>query len=428
VTVSSSTITTSVTGGSVAALTVPFAHFQSLADVAQYINSQTGYSASLGTAVLGSLPGTALDQGTFNILSVNGAQNGRIKTDAYRMNQAVAATALVAFATAPTAGLPLVNANFTYLSGGARGATTNAIIQAALNACQAVNCNFVVPLFSQDASQDIVLGDTDPSSTYTIAAINAAVKSHVLQMSTVKRRKNRQGVVSVRDSFVNDQTSAANLASYRVACTFQDVKSQDSFGNITQQQPWMGAVLAAADQAAGFYRSITHKFINCSGIVDASGDFSDQNDTQVAEALQAGLLPIRRSQTGGFYFVSDQTTWGRDNNFYYNSLQAVYTADIIALTTALRMENQFVGGSTADISAAVALTYLDGIMADFRRLKLISPSDDAPAGFKNAVIQITGTAMIVSLEIKLTGTIYFIPINFLVSQVQQTASQPSTTF
>ena len=60
-------------------------------------------------------------------------------------------------------------------------------------------------------------------------------------------------------------------------------------------------------------------------------------------------------------------------------------------------------------------------MADFLRLKLIAVSDDAPKGFKNATIKISGTAMVVQIEVKLNGTIYFVPINFLVSQVVQAA-------
>jgi hypothetical protein len=61
-------------------------------------------------------------------------------------------------------------------------------------------------------------------------------------------------------------------------------------------------------------------------------------------------------------------------------------------------------------------------MADFLRLKLIAVSDDAPKGFKNASIKISGTTMVVNVEIKLAGAIYFIPINFLVSQVTQAAA------
>jgi hypothetical protein len=174
-------------------------------------------------------------------------------------------------------------------------------------------------------------------------------------------------------------------------------------------------------QAAGFYRAIVNKGANVSGVLHADGSFSDSNDSQIEDALVAGLLPIRRASTGGFTWVSDQTTYGKDANFVFNSIQAVYVADIIALTTAQRMEGAFVGQSIADVSAAAALSYLEGVMSDFFRLKLIAASDDAPRGYRNVLVQISGPTMKVSLEVKLAGAIYFIPISFLVSQVSQTA-------
>jgi hypothetical protein len=143
--------------------------------------------------------------------------------------------------------------------------------------------------------------------------------------------------------------------------------------------------------------------------------------TQVEQALLAGLLLIARKTTGGFAWVSDQTTYSRDGNFVYNSIQATYAADLVALSTAQRMELTFLGQSVADVSAAIAKATLDSIMTDFARLKLIAASDDAPKGYKNAVVQIAGPVMLVSLEIKLAGAIYFIPISFVVSQVQQSA-------
>jgi hypothetical protein len=60
-------------------------------------------------------------------------------------------------------------------------------------------------------------------------------------------------------------------------------------------------------------------------------------------------------------------------------------------------------------------------MSDFFRLKLIASSDDALKGYRNVLVQISGPVRKVSLEVKLAGAIYFIPISFLVSQVSQTA-------
>jgi hypothetical protein len=424
VVVGADSIALTPTGGSGTSHTLQFADYPTLADLATYINAQAGFTCAVGTTTLGQLAPTALDEGTFACGTTFGNQTLRLKVDAVKFWKAVSENSAVVQLgendKPATAGLPAVKAS-TYLAGGTRGATTDAIFNAAIDALETVQGNFLVPLFSRDAVDDIADGLTDSASSYTIDNINAYAKTHVLRMSTLKRRKNRQAFVSYRGTFSKAKDVASNLASALVSCAFQDFKGVSSTGGITQFQPWATAVNAAAMQAAGFYRSITNKGINTSGVLQAAGDFKDSNDSHVEDALLAGLLVAKKSSEGGYRWVSDQTTYSRDNNFVYNSIQANYVAAIIALTTAQRMERAFVGQSVADVSAALALSALEGIMANFLSLKLIAPSDDAPKGFRNAIIRISGTAMVVSVEVKLAGAIYFIPINFLVSQVSQTA-------
>jgi len=427
ITITETTLAITRSGGTGDDLALTLSDFSTIADLAAYINAQTDYSAAVGNTTLGQLPVTALDWVTAQgICSSFGAKNGRIKIDAYKFNKIINDQSSVVELTdgeRATAGLPAVALTTAYFSGGAKGATLAADVVAALAALEEVSCNFVVTCFSRDAADDIADGLTDSASTYAIDAVNAGLRTHVLAMSKLKKRRNRQGFASIETDFDAAREAASNLASFRVAMTFQDVKNLNSSGTIVQFQPWMGASVAAGMQAAGFYRAIVRKFANISGTVMADASFSDRNDTQMENALLSGLLPLRRHASGGFYWVSDQTTYSKDDNFVFNSIQAVYAADIIAMTTAQRMEDAFVGQSVADVSASAALTFLEGIMADFRRLKLIAASDDAPAGFKNARITISGSAMIVEVEVKLAGAIYFIPISFLVSPVQQTASQ-----
>jgi hypothetical protein len=421
---STGTFSTTVTGGSGANIaSTLLSDFPTIADLVDYLNAQTGYSASAGSASLGQLPLSALDEGVFTICSKWGAKNGRIKVDAYKFFLKLSESSLVqlgATAAAADAGLPAVK-SAAFLTGGTKGATTASTAVAAIDALENVRGNFVIPLFSRDAASDVLDGLTESGSTYTIDAINLAVKSHVLKMSTLKKRRNRQAFLSKSDAFAAQKEAASNLASSRCSMAFEDFKQLGGDGSITQFQPWMGAVLAAAMQAAGFYKAVFFKNINTVGIIHAAGDYNPQNDTHVEEALVAGLLPARKSLTGGFVFDSDQTTYTKDANFVFNSIQAMYAADIIALSTAQRMEGAFVGQSVADVSAAIGLSFLEGIMADFLRLKLIAASDDAPKGFKNARIKINGGSMIVEVEVKLAGAIYFIPISFLVSPVTQSA-------
>lgn len=418
-------ITITVTGGSGSDLgPLKLTDYPTVADLAAYIDSFPGYSAEPGTAVLGSQPSTSLDQGTFAIASTFGPNEaGRIKQDAYAIyNAMLANAALTMIATKVPAGLPAPTSAVAFLTGGARGATTDAIYAAAMTALTMVKGNFLVPCFSRDASFDIADGITDPGSTYTIAGIHANSRSHVLQMSTLKKKRNRQAFLSFRGTFSAAMNTAANLASARCSLCFQDVKDTGTDGSVDQFQPWMAAVKAAGMQAAGFYKAIFNKLVNISGELQAAGDFNDQDDDAMEEALEAGLLPIQTADTGGFTFVSDQTTYGRDNNFVFNSIQAMYVADIITLTLAQQMQQAFVGQNLADISASLALNTLEGIMQAMFKLKLITTSDDAPKGFKNAVIKITGPAMTVSLEVKEATSLYFVPINFQISQVVQTAS------
>ena len=425
-TITDTTLSTTVVGGAGGNLSITLADFPTISDLATYINSQTGYTCSVGTAVLGQLSSVALDNiSAASICSEFGEQPGRIKIDAYRMFAQIRDSSVLVQLNEPAvqadAGLPKVTTGIAYLAGGSKGGSTSADFTSAIDALAAVRGNFVIPLVSRDAASDIADGLTESSSTYSIDSINAYAKSHCLKMSTLKKRRNRQAFCSKLDTFSNAKGASANLASFRVSLAFQDFKQVNSQGILTQFQPWMGAVLAAGMQAAGFYRAIVNKGINTSGVLMRDGSFSDKDDSQVEDALLAGLLPARKSLTGGFTWVSDQTTYGKDSNFVFNSIQAVYVADIVALSTAQRMEAAFVGQSVADVSAGIAKAYLEGIMSDFMGLKLIAPSDDAPKGFKNLSVQISGPAMVVSLEVKLAGAIYFIPISFLVSQVTQTA-------
>lgn len=418
---------TTVVGGTGANLDLRLSDFRKISDLAAYIAAQSGYVAAVGSSLYGQLPTSSLDQGTWTIASDLGSKVGRVKKDAYdyfkRLTDGSGTVQLgLTDVEAAASGLPDAQAT-TFFSGGSKGGTTAAGLQSAIDALASLQGNFVVPLFSRDATDDIEDDETDSASTYTIDAIHAAVSSHVLEMSKLKRRRHRQGFLSHRGTFTASKTKAMNIANYRCSMTFQDVKAIDSTGAIKQFHPWMGAVMAAGMQAAGFYRAIVFKGVNCSGVVHADGTFTDQSDADLESAIENGLVAMQRPSTGGIRWNSDQTTYAADESFVFNSIQAIYASDTIALTVAQRMERAFVGQSVADVSASVALSYLQGIMADMKRLKLVAASDDAPLGYKNARIVISGNAMKVELEIKLAGAILFIPINFLVTQVTQSASQ-----
>lgn len=412
-------LTTTVVGGAGTSLSINMAQFTTVADLASFIASQAGYSATV-VAAARQLPPSALD--SVSAIGISSAINqpGRIKFANSAFIKAIGTSTAVSFVSTATAGLPSIMTSSAYLAGGARGATSASDIVNALDQLGGIQVNIIVPLFSQDATADIALGLTDSTSTYTIAAIQAATKNHCIEYSTPKLKRNRIAILSNLDTFVNDKSIAQGLAQARCSLAIQPSTQVNSLGVLTVFQPWYTACIAAGMQAGGFYKAIVNKYANVVSFTDPVG-FDSGSPGDVEDALDAGLL-ILTQDTGGNRWVSDQTTYGYDTNFVYNSIQAMYCSDLIALDLAQSFQQTFVGKSLADVDASVCLAYLSQKMTQYRQQKLIAPSDDAPLGYKKAKIQITAPTVNVSVEIKLATAIYFIPINLYISAVESTAS------
>jgi len=427
--ISGTTMTITLTGGASSALSpisVNLRNYRTVADLCQYLNTLSGFTAAPALASRGSVYSVNLDDGTYTFATDKGAKTGRIKADgydtAYNVNTQSTLVDLDPPGTATKLlGLPATSTG-VFMAGGSKGSTSNANIQGALDALKTCRGNFVVPLFSNDASVDIAEDLTDDASSYDIDSIIAMAKSHVLACSTLKQGRYRQAMLSYNDTFANCMNAAGNTAQPRCTMVFQKVKTTNASGNLTTFNPWMAAVLAAAMKAAGNYRSLTGKFINISGIIDPSG-YNNQNITAEENALLAGLLPIIHEEDGGYTWVSDQTTYTQDSNFFFNSTSAVYNGDIVALTAQKRMGLAFKGQSLADVSAETGKTVLKAILDDLKALKWLAPSQDAPKGYKEPVVRIVnGMAMVCSAEVKVSTDIKFIPITFLVTPITDSSN------
>jgi hypothetical protein len=414
------TLTTTVTGGSGGNLLIELSQYSTIGTLAGFIASQPGYSCSVVPAA-NQLPTSALDDVSAIGIASTGAgdEPGRVKDSLYSFEQAMSVSRIMTFAATATAGLPAPMSLPAYLSGGARGATLAADVVNAVDDLASITCNIIVPLFSQDATADIAAGQTDPGSTYTIAAIDALLKSHCLEMSDPSLDKNRICILSNNGTFAAAQMVAQTLASFRCSLVFQNVTQVNSAGVITQFQPWYAATVACGMQLGGFYKSICNKYANLISVIDPS-DYNSGDPGDTSEALSAGLLPLW-TDVGGPKWVSDQTTYLTDTNFVYNSIQAVYDADVITIDLKSSFTQAFVGQSLADVSAASASAFLTQKMASYMQLKLIAPSNGAPLGFNNAKISIVAPTMTISVNIYLATAIYFIPITFSISAVQQSA-------
>ena len=411
-------LTTTVVAGSGSNLSVNLDEYTTMADLAAFVNSQAGYSAT-SVAASNNLSPLRLDQTSFDAASSVGAEPGRAKKAAYNFAVKVNESAVVDFEFAASAGLPAEMATPAYLQNGAKGSTSAADIVNAIPALEGIKVNFVLPLFSRDAADDIADGLTDSASTYTIDAINFAIKSHVLAMSTIKIKRNRIAVLSKDASYADAKSHAQSIASFRAVVCMQKSSQVDAQGNVKEFAPWHTAAIAVGMQSAGFYRSLTNKFANVISYKDPSG-FDSGNIGDVEDGIDAGIMFLQK-ETAGNKWVVDQTTYGFDGNFVYNSLQAVYMSDVLAIQLAESLERFVVGKSLADINAAAIAAFIAKKMEEYRKLKIIGASDDAPLGYKNLDIKINGPIAEVKLEAKLATAILFIPIQLELSQIQSSA-------
>ena len=352
-----------------------------------------------------------------------------IKKDSFEVAEMFALSSIVDMVSQVTVGLPTAVAE-TALAGGALGATTSASITTALDKFTKIRVNSVLPLFSRDATADIADRLTDAASTYTIAAIHAAVKTHLSLMSTTKKKSERQGYLSVKASYTASKTVAMDLASARVQLTIQDIRQVDSEGTIKWFQPWAAAALLAGSRGgAPVGTPLTFKFMNAAGIrhtaqamsvadADIVADFDP--DTQFDNAIVAGITFMERPQTGGFRVVLDNTTYGRDGNWVYNRAHVLYAADILAFDFRSQLEAIYTGVKNT-VQAAEVKSTCESILTTYLAQGITVSTGDAKNGFKALVVQINGNTINISVIVKLVEGIDFILADITLSRASTTA-------
>lgn len=393
------------------------ASYSTILDIVTEINLTSDWSASISNVIYNQLSPDALDQvTTVGAFSVIGNKPARIKKDAAEVADFFDLSSLTSIENQVAKGLPDAAAETT-LTGGTRGVTTSASIVAALEKFEKFHVNSVVPLFSRDAAADAADGLTASGSTYTIAGIHQAVKTHISLMKTTKRRSERQGYLSIKSGYTDSAEQASILADGRIQLAIQDIRQTDVQGSIRWFQPWaLACQLAGARGGAPIGEPLTFKFLNLAGIRHTAQDMStpDANivndfdpDLQADQAIQAGITFLEAPQTGGFRVVVDNTTYGRDGNFVFNRANVLYAADIVAFNFRNTLENVFIGRkntvSTADVAGVASST-----LTTFLAQGVIVSTPDAPLGFKNLVVRIVGNTIYVEVIIKLVEGIDFI--------------------
>lgn len=402
--ISSSALSTTVTGGTAQSLNIPLASFTSVGQLASFISAQPGYTCTVASNKLSVQPVSILDQ--VSLVDIHAAA-ASIKQDAFEVKNFFAGSSLVNFVPSAFSGLPSTLAK-SFLSGGSLGGSSAANVQSCIDGLlKAVRVNFIVPLFSQDAESDIPLGHTDPSSNYTISSIHAGVGAHVSQTASITGRKERQAWVGFLGNFLACEEQAAIINSNRVSMALQSpLILSASSGQIRQAQPHMMAVLAAGMHAAApVGLPITFKTPAISGYWHTDFD----PETMGSQAIDANLLFVETTPAGSFRFVLDNSTYANDlDSWIFNRPSVLYAADVAAYTIRLNTEI-FVGQRNSDISVQAIINQLVGTFDVLRSAGIIVADNNTNGkGYKDLTVTINGSIVEVGVTLALVEGIEFV--------------------
>lgn len=409
---------------SVAEYTLNKADFDTVQQVADFITASTGgnWKAVVASVLEGQLSPDVLDHVTVSALASTIADAlhlpAQVKKDASEVVAFFAASSNVSLVAGASAVCGLPDAlSTTYLAGGAAGATVTADITNALTAFQKVRVNAVVPLFSRNSTSDVSDAQTDTGSSYTIAGIHQSVKTHCSLMRTTKARSERQGYLSIKDTYANCKAASQTLADASQQLLIQDIKQNDSDGNIKWFQPWaLACLLAGARGGSPVGLPMTNKYLNCSGIrqtaqamstadADIVEDFDP--DTQYEDAIRNGLTFLEHPQSGGFRVVVDNTSYGRDGNWVYNRAHVLYAADVLEYDFRTQLQNIYVGVKNTVSAAEIAQT-CESILGTYLAQGITVSTADAKQGFKQLQVQLSGNTINVNVTVKLVEGIDFV--------------------
>lgn len=391
---------------------------KSLQDLVDLIDSNANYSASTSLTLAASRPASDLDP-------ISTATDVKTAPVTLRAEQKelldiinAESSLITAERVANVEGQIQVLAK-AFLTGGAKGASSNSSFQGAFDALLAERCNTVLPLVSRDAADLISEGKTDPASSFTVDSVNLAAVTHCATASNTKNRSERNCYVSVKDSFANTQEKARNLNSERASMAFQDVQIRNSVGNLVFEEPWaLSAILAGVQAGTAPGTPSTFKFININGITHT--DYNDK--TQQDLAIDAGLTPIERPDSGGFRIVVGNTTYSRDANFVFNRVSVLEAADTVAFNLRQQLEAIFVGEKVRTGTAEAIRNTTISIMDTFLSDELIVGDDTNDGkGFKDLTVTIDGNTAILDVTITPVQGVDFVLATIRLDNIQQSA-------
>ncbi len=309
------------------------------------------------------------------------------------------AEGLIDATRAPGAGRPPAPVAFTYLAGGSNGTITNNTWAQALEALQAADVQWVVPLSP-------------------LPAVHAMADAHAQFMSTVGRKERRAMTGGdVGETMATAIANAGLLNSDRTSYCYPGYYEFDAAGDLQVYPGYMMAALIGAG-AAGVSPGtpLTNKSVTVRGLETAV-----RNPTDTDALINAGVLCVEDAGSA-FRIVKSISTWVQNGNFNRVEISTGAATDLLVreLRTALDvLRGQ--RGSPKTLARAKQITE-----SKCRELAVAEPNgpgiivgDEANPPFKNIVVSLAGDVLSVTLQASPV-----IPVNYVTITI---SAQPYST-
>lgn len=366
--------------------TIDLADFPTVGALVERINSVTGYTAAV-------LDGNG-EKATLDALDTLAATDCKTLVTVTGNLQAVidyinsAAEGLLTATRVAGAGVAPANIPFTYLSGAADGAVTNTEWQAAFDALQTEDVQWVVPLSSS------------PS-------IHAMADTHCVYMSNVGYRERRAFVGGTTGMTDADAIAAAKaINSDRTAYVHLGFYDYDDNGTLVLYPPYIAAA-AVAGAFAGVNPGtpLTNKAMTFRGL-----ERNLRNPTDTDQLIKGGVLTFE-STAQGFRVVKSISTHLSNGNYNRVEVSTGVAMDFVSRTVRDALADlRGAKGSPTVLSEAISRA--DSALRQLATPEPIGPGvivgDKTNPAYRNITASLVGDVVRVEFECSPV-----IPVNFI---------------
>jgi len=286
-----------------------------------------------------------------------------------------------------------------YLIGGTRGISANSNFQAGFDAMMLNRINHIIPLISQDLTNE------GYGSTATFSSVSAQLSSFVAEANSSGKNECGAylGMAGTKSALI---TKLNQLNSPDIQMVGQKVTHLDVDGNLKEFQEW-GLAVQAAGYRAGISEvgePLTHKPILCSGLSNDSS-WSTKDIGNVNDLLKAGLLFAEQKTSGGFRWVRDITSWVNDDSEFYIAGSTRDACRFMAYDFRTQLEDRFTGPKATLATVASVREFAAALLSEYKNQNIIVESLDPETntkllpGWRNLRVFLSGNTLTVRVEL-----------------------------